>query len=125
MGVSRKFVQILGSEARTGDTTSEDFDAEDVWSTLFFINVTADPGTASVVFSVEIKDPLSGAYKAILASSAVTSTGTTILQVGKEVASSNLATQIMLTSKFRITADHADEVQSMTYSVSATHLTIR
>ena len=40
-------------------------------------------------------------------------------------ASSNLATQIMLTSKFRITADHADEVQSMTYSVSATHLTIR
>lgn len=82
-----------------------------------FINVTAATATPSVVPTLEVKDPVSGVYTAVLTGAAITGTGHTVLTLypGATVAAGvTLSNHIGKT--WRLTMTHAD-TDSITYSV--------
>lgn len=83
------------------------------------INVTAIAATPSVVFTIQGKDPVTGAYYTVLASAAVTGTGVTTLYVypGSAV-TANAAANFHLPSTWRVIATHGD-ADSITYVVGA------
>jgi hypothetical protein len=86
---------------------------------IVVIDATVDPASASVVFTIQGKDPASGKYYTILASAAITGVGTTILRVDKNLtASANVVAKDVMPATFRIIATHAD-ADSITYSVGA------
>lgn len=82
------------------------------------IVVTAATGSPSVVFTLQGKDA-AGNYYTVLASAAVTGTGTTILTVfpGSAVAA-NASANAYLPGTWRVIAAHTG-VDSITYSASA------
>lgn len=84
---------------------------------LFVIDVTAATSTPSVVFTIQGVEPLSGNVWTILASAAITSTGTTVLRVHPSLtASANTIAKDMLPQAININCSHAD-TDSITYSV--------
>ena len=113
-------ITLLASVARAADSNSADIDnTEDYQSAIIVIDVTLDPGSASVVFTVQGKDLLSGEYYTILASAAITAVGTTVLHIGDgTVAEDNISVGTRLPRVWRINVNHA-VTQSMTYSVGA------
>lgn len=122
MSIRRQTQTIFASTARTATEVSPVLSAQEVIATTFVIDVTATSATPSVVFTIEGKDPLSGAFWTILTDAAVTATGTTFLQVGKDItAATNVAANQFLPDEYRVTATHAD-ADSITYSVSAIHM---
>lgn len=83
------------------------------------IDVTALTAGASIVFTVEGKDELSGKYYTLLASAAVTATGTTVLYVYPNgTIAANLVANHALPRVWRVKAVAAD-AKSVTYSVGA------
>lgn len=122
---SRRFppdtLTVLSSEARTGDATSDTFDATShsvpriFDGVLLVVEVTAASGTPSVVFNLQTDD--GSGFTTVLASAAVTGAGTTILVAHSDVPdATNLSAQEAITLPWRVFADHA-ETSSITYSV--------
>lgn len=84
---------------------------------VFVINVTAASATPSVVFTIAGVDPASDTAYTILASAAITGTGTTVLRIHPELtAAANTIAKDVLPQAVKITATHAD-ADSITYSL--------
>ncbi|MCK5604709.1 hypothetical protein KAR91_22660 [Candidatus Pacearchaeota archaeon] len=109
-------ITFFASTARTADSTSHQVLASKAG--VFVIDVTADPASASVVFTIRGVDPISNQTWDILASAAINATGTTILRVDPGLtASANLIAKDVLPQAVDIFANHVD-TDSITYSVS-------
>jgi hypothetical protein len=82
-----------------------------------FVNVTAVTATPSLVVTIEVKDPVSGVYTAILTSAAIATAVHTVLTVypGATVAA-GVTLSIPLGKIWRVTVTHGD-TDSATYSV--------
>lgn len=118
--MSLKYQTVFASAARTATPTAVEIDVSDVTYLALVVDVTTVTLTPSVVFDIDFVDALSGKFITVLASAAQTAAGTVHMQVGPGiVAVANLAAQMILGDKVRITATHGD-VDSITYSVSAT-----
>ena len=112
---------VFESAARTATHNSEDF-VNDGRGLVVTIDATAETDTASVVFKIQGKDPVSGTYRDILESAAITGIGTTVLKVHPSLtAASNTVAKDMAPAIYRILATHAD-ADSLTYSVGAEEL---
>ncbi len=115
-------IVLFPSVARVtnGSVPSADIDnTEDYQSAIIVIDVTADPASASVVFTVQGKDLLSGKYYDILEAAAIAAVGTTVLHIGTgRVLANNISVGTRLPRVWRIDAVHAD-TDSLTYSVGA------
>jgi hypothetical protein len=111
---------VFKSVARTATHNGLDIAKNPVYSGLMVvIDATVDPASASVVFTIQGKDPASGKYYTILASAAITGVGTTILRVDKNLtASANVVAKDVMPATFRIIATHGN-ADSITYSVGA------
>lgn len=84
---------------------------------VFIINATAAAATPSVVFTVKGVDPASGSTWDILASAAITGTGTTVLRIHPSLtAAANTIAKDVLPSSIVVSAVAAD-ADSLTYSV--------
>lgn len=108
---------LLASAARTATASSADQTNPNAKGVRIFIDATASAATPSVVFTVEVKDPISGTYTAILTSAAITGTGHTILVIYPGVtAAANVAVSMALGRTWRVTGT-AGDADSLTYSV--------
>lgn len=118
MSAQAQTITVFSSLARTATPTPTDF-ANATWrGCVVTIDVTAADGTPpSVVFTLQGKDPVSGKYYTILASAAITGTGTTVLRVYPGLtASANAVVSDVLPPVFRVNAVHGN-AGSITYSV--------
>jgi len=110
---------LLASAARTATPTKVDQTNYNGRSLIVVIDVTVVPGSApSTVFTIQGKDGASGKYYTILASAAITGTGTTVLRVSPHYAAAvaNLVAIDTVPRVFAIDAVHGN-ANSMTYSV--------
>ena len=122
MSIRRQSQTLLPSAARTAATISSEFSAEEVLSSDFVFDITADPASASITLTIQGQDPLSGKWYTILAGAAQAAVGTIIMRVGPSiVAAANVAATAILPELFRISVAVAD-TDSMTYSVGVTHM---
>lgn len=109
---------ILPSAARTATPTIDDFRVGRVGGLIVVIDVTATVTTPSVTFTILGKDEPTTKTWTLLASSPITATGTTILQVHPTItAVANLKAAELVPSLVTVTAVHAD-ADSITYSVT-------
>jgi hypothetical protein len=84
---------------------------------VFIIDVTAVTATPSVTFTIAGFDPASDKTWTILASAAITGTGTTVLRIHPSLtAAANTIAKDMLPQAIKVTATHSD-ADSITYSV--------
>ena len=112
-------VTLLASAARTATNQTADQTNHNAKGLHLVIDVTAAAATPSVVFTIQGKDELSGKYYTLLASAAVTATGTTVLKVYPGItAAANASVSDLLPRTWRLDATHAD-ADSITYSVGA------
>lgn len=114
-------VAVLPSAARTATPSVDTFKVSSgaVTGLLLIIDVTAASASPSVVFTLLGYDRISGKTYTILASAAITGTGTTVLRVHPELtAAANLIAKDLIPNEFTVSAVHAD-ADSITYSVSA------
>lgn len=109
--------EIFASAARTATVSSAWFTNSDYRGLHLTIDVTAAAATPSVVFTIEGQDRTSAKTYTILASAAITGTGTTVLKVYPALtAAANTVANDVLPRDWRLTATHAD-TDSITYSV--------
>lgn len=112
---------VHASAARTATPDTKEFEIAPAvtCSALYLvIDVTAVTATPSVTFTVSGVDRVSGKIFTVLASAAITATGTTVLHIGPGVtAAANVSEDQYLPPIFRVTATHAD-ADSITYSVA-------
>lgn len=114
-------IQVLASAARTSDPSIDTYRVKggEVSGLLLVIDVTSVTATPSVTFTIKGVDQVSGKTWDILASAAITGTGTTVLRVHPALtASANAIAQDVVPTFFTVTAVHAD-TDSITYSVAA------
>lgn len=110
---------LLASAARTATNSTADQSNAGFRGLHVVINVTAVTATPSVVFTIQGKDEASGAYYTILASAAITGTGTTVLRVYPGLtAAANTVANDALPGAWRVLATHGD-ADSITYTVGA------
>ena len=122
MAIRKQSQVILASAARTATIVSPVLSAEEAICTDIVIDVTVDPSTASLVPTVEGKDPVSGNFYAIATGAAVAAVGTTAIRIGKDIATTTTdKVNAMLPAEYRLTMTAASN-QSITYSVTATHM---
>lgn len=109
---------IYASAARTADPTAVDQTNYNGRGLHVVIDVTAVTATPSVVFTIQGKNSLGVVYT-ILASAAITGTGTTVLKVYPGLTgAANAVANDVLPRTWNIKAVHAD-TDSITYSVTA------
>lgn len=110
--------EVLASAARTATENSEDIVSPGgIRGVRVVVDATASAATPSVVAKIQGKDPVSGKYFDLLASAAITGTGTTVLVVYPGcIAVANEVANLPIGSIFRVRLEHAD-VDSLTYSV--------
>jgi hypothetical protein len=115
-----QYIGVFDSKARTATTSSRDFSSyEGGVGCICVINITAVTSSPSVTFTIQGKDPASGTYYTILASSAQTGAGQVILRVHPDLtASANAVAKDMMPAVWRVTATHGN-TDSMTYTVGA------
>jgi len=113
-------VSLLASAARTATPVVDTFRVRGgADALLIVINVTAASATPSVVFTLKGVDPVSAATWDILASAAVTGTGTTVLRVDARLtAVTNTIAKDAVPAFFTVGAVHGN-ADSITYSVAA------
>jgi len=117
---SRGPFTVLPSAARTAAPDTQEFEVSGVdYSGLHLvIDVTAIAATPSITVTVAGVDRLSGKVYTILASAAITATGTTVLKIGRALtAAANLVANDFLPPVFRVSVSHAD-ADSITYSIA-------
>ena len=108
---------LLASAARTATPTAVDQTNYNGRGGIIVIDVTAVGVTPSVVFTVQGKDSLSGQYYTILASAAITGTGTVVLRVFPGLtAVANTVVSDVLPRVWRVNAVHGNAT-TITYSV--------
>lgn len=113
---------LLASAARTASVTGDDQINLGYRGLHLVIDVTAAAATPSVVFTIQGKDRTSGKYYTILASAAITATGTTVLRVYPDLtAAANTVVNDVLPECWRVIAVAAD-ADSLTYSVGVSLL---
>lgn len=111
-------VQVFPSAANTASQDSGDFTNPGCKGVVLVIKITAGAGL-SLTFTIQGKDPVSGAYYTILASSALTGTGTTVLRVYPGLtASANVTADDVLPRTWRVDVNAGNNT-SATYSVGA------
>lgn len=110
---------VFASAARTATEPSATFANYGHRGLHVVIDATASADTPSVVFTIQGYSGLGDDYYTILASAAVTGTGTTVLRVfpGATNAANTVANDV-LPGLWRVNAVHAD-ADSITYSVNA------
>lgn len=124
MTIKKGSAELLASAARTATPSAVVLDDTTLRAAggrlsgfHVIIDVTAVTATPSVVPVIEAKDEVSGKFYPLLTGSAITGVGTTVLQVGRDVATvANLSQQNILPTNMRVTFTHAD-ADSITYSV--------
>ena len=111
--------EVYASAARTATPDTQELEVAGYRGLHLIIDCTAASDTPSVVFTIQGVDRVSAKVYTILASAAITGTGTTILRVGPGLtASANVVANDVLPPVIRILATHAD-TDSLTYSVGA------
>lgn len=113
---------LLVSAARTATVNTDVVANRGHRGLHLIIDATAASDTPSVVFTIQGYSPTGDDYYTILASAAITGTGTTVLRVypGLTAAANTIANDV-LPHLWRVNAVHADG-DSITYSVAATLL---
>lgn len=112
-------VTVFASAARTATENSAVFDNFGARGVHVIIDVTAASATPSVVFTIQGWSGVGDDYYDLLASAAITGTGTTVLKVFPgATAAANAAANDCLPPRWRVRAVHAD-ADSITYSVAA------
>ncbi len=116
------YFTVFSSAARTATTNGSDLESRAGRGIHVVIDVTAIASSPSVVFTIQGKDATSGKYYTILASAAITGTGTTVLRVfpGATAANNTIAND-SLPGLWRIIATHGNS-DSITYSVGASYV---
>lgn len=111
---------VYASAARTATpTTFEGQKPQWARGLHLVIDATAFSATPSIVFTIQGYSPLGDDAYTILASAAITGTGTTVLRVYPGlVVAANLAANDVVPARWRVTAVHGD-ADSITYSVAA------
>lgn len=118
--LAKKEGTLLASAARTAIATSTDQLTPYAKGIMIFLNVSAISLTPGLTLSVEMKDPVSGQYKAIwTAAVAVTGTGqyVYILSPGAKDGNATEVDGIPVPKTWRLSVAVAD-TDSATYSVS-------
>lgn len=102
-------------------TNSDDVGNLGAGGVVVIIDVTAVANSPSVVFTVQGKDRVSGKYYDLLASAAITATGTTRLRIHPDLtASANAAASDLLPDIWRVKAvGGASAGATMTFTVGA------
>ena len=112
-----KRITVFESAARTADPTTYDGDMEGGKGLILIIDVTAISATPSVVLTVQGLDHVSDSTYDILASAAITGTGTTRIAIYPGMpAEANLKEDEPMPRHFKVKAVHGD-ADSITYSV--------
>lgn len=116
---------IFTSSARTATTTSPDFTLGHAGFGRFTIDVTVVPGVDTVTLSVQGLDRASGKYITHLATTAISATGTTQLEIGPSIAAAaNVSANKLLPETFRVVVTHS-AATSFTYTVGAEYVLYR
>lgn len=127
-GVERAYshmgLTVFASDTRDTTHSSRDVDNINHLGVQLVVDVTdetAGGSSHSMVVKIQGKDPASGKYYDLLASAAITATGTTLLTVHPAVTpAANLAAAHVLPRSWRVTVEHtADGGSDMTYSIGA------
>jgi hypothetical protein len=113
---------LLASAARTATTSSSDQQNYSAKGVRVFINVTVHAVSAAIVPTIEVKDPISGTYTAILTGASITTTGHTVLTAypGATVAA-GVTLAIPLSKTWRVTMTPGN-ANSATYSVGYSYI---
>lgn len=117
--VDRGPFTVLASAARTASPTDVEFDCRGVLYDVLhlIIDVTAVAATPSITVTIQGIDKVSGKDYTILASAAITATGTTVLKVGQGLtAAANTVANDKLPPVWKVDVAHAD-ADSITYSI--------
>ena len=115
-------VTVFASAAYTASQNSADLLNPYARGVVVVIDATASASTPSVVFTIKGKSSLGSDYYTILASAAITGTGTTVLRVYPGLtASANLVASDVLPAVWRVEAV-AGDADSLTYSVAANYI---
>lgn len=116
---TNKSIQLMASAARTATNNSGDKRNAVHRGIRVHIKVTADPAAASVTYTLQGKDNITGDYYTLLASAPVAAVGDTFLHVYPGIAEvANQAKSAVLPPYWRLLATHADG-DSMTYQCTA------
>lgn len=107
---------LLASAARTATVSSSAQTNYNGKGVRVFINATASAATPSVVPTIEVYDPVSGTWTAILTGAAITGAGHTVLTVYPgATAAANVTVSNHIGKVWRLTMTAAD-ADSLTYS---------
>lgn len=110
---------VFASAERTATVASSVFPNPRHRGVHLVIDATAVTDTPSVVFTIQGHSPLGDDYYTILASAAITGTGTTVLRVFPGATNSaNTVANDQLPALWRVNAVHGD-ADAITYSVNA------
>lgn len=112
----------LASAARTATTSTPDQTNYNGRGCRAYVDVTAVPGIETVTVTIEVKDPVSGTYTAILTGAALVATGHVIYTVYPDATvTANLAASLPLSRTWRVKLTHSAS-GSFTYSVGLENL---
>ena len=110
------------SVARVATPTAVDLDTKGAAGCIIYVDVTADPSTASVTFNFDGYDSAADEAWTLLDSAAVVGVGFTVYRIwpGATV-TANVGANEWLPDRIRIAPVHVD-AESMTYSVTVVWL---
>jgi hypothetical protein len=112
-------VEVYASAARTASPDTQELEVAGYRGIHLTIDATAATGSPSVVVSILGVDRLSGKTYTLVASAAITGTGTTVLKVAPGLtAAANLTVSDLLPPVIRIAPVHTGS-DSITYSIGA------
>lgn len=110
---------LFPSAARTSTPTAVTFGASRAKALYIVIDITAVTATPAVTVTVSGYDPVSGKTWTLLASTALATQGTTVLQIGPGIAAdANKAIAAHIPDFVRVAPSHGDS-DSATYSITA------
>lgn len=111
--------EVYASAARTADPDTQELEVAGYRGLHLTIDCTSVTSSPSVVFTVMGVDRTSAKTYDILASAAITGTGTTVLKIGPGLtASANVVANSLIPPVIRIKAVHGN-TDSISYSVGA------
>ena len=113
------FVQIFPSAARTATVNSSDRRNARHSGVRLHVDVTAITSSPSIVVKIQGKDAITGDYRDILSSAAITATGDTYMEVWPgATAATNAAVNGKLGGMWRVVVTHAN-ANAITYAITA------
>ncbi len=120
--IPNKVDTLLASAVRAATNNTDDQKNDFYRGVHLTIDMTAVPGVATVTFTIQGKDPVSGKYYTILASTAIVATGTTVLKVYPGItAAANASVSDILPRSWRLLCTHSAGTD-FTYSVGASYV---